>query len=73
MSGFTVQEAFHRFYSVYRLNHPVNAEQEKAAFCIMNCKTGKLGANVSMGTTIWWASFFALNTALRLEILRSDD
>ena len=48
MNGFTVQEVFHRFYSAYRSNHAVSAEQEKAAFCIMNCKTGKLGANVSV-------------------------
>ena len=48
MNGVTVQEVFHRFYSAYCLNHSVSAEQKKVAFCIMNCKTGKLGANVSV-------------------------
>lgn len=42
-----VQEAFQMFYPSYASSHCVTEEQEKAAFSISSCKTGKLGYNVS--------------------------
>lgn len=48
MSDLTVQNVFQRFYTEYCDKYPVSPQQKKAAFCIMNCKTGTFGANVSV-------------------------
>ena len=40
---YPVQEAFQRFYPKYRQLHHVTPWQEKAAQCIMGCKTGEFG------------------------------
>jgi len=47
MADVTVQDVFDVFYEDYRRGHKVSGVQAKAAWCIMNCKTGALGANVS--------------------------
>lgn len=42
-----VQEAFQMFYPSYASSHCLTEAQEKAAFSISACKTGKLGYNIS--------------------------
>lgn len=42
-----VQEAFQMFYPSYASSHCITEEQEKAAFSISACKTGRLGYNIS--------------------------
>lgn len=44
----TVQDVFHRFYPDYEKSHELSAAQRKAAYHIMNCKTGAFGVNVSV-------------------------
>ena len=44
-SGCTVQDIFHRFYPAYESSHNVSPAQRKAAYHIMNCKTGAFGVN----------------------------
>lgn len=43
MSDYLIREAFQLFYADYRAKHTVTPEQESAAWCIMQCKTGLLG------------------------------
>ena len=47
-SGCTVQDVFHHFYPDYEKSHAVSAIQRKAAYHIMNCKTGAFGVNISI-------------------------
>ena len=44
----TVQDIFLRFYPEYLDKHTPSPQQSKVANCIINCKTGAYGANVSM-------------------------
>ena len=44
----TVQDIFLRFYPNYLDKYTPSPQQSKVANCIMNCKTGAYGANVSM-------------------------
>lgn len=44
----TVQDVFNRFYPEYEKNHELPAVQRKAAYHIMNCKTGAFGVNISV-------------------------
>ena len=43
----TVQDLFLRFYSRYLDHYTPSAQQSKVANCIINCKTGAYGVNVS--------------------------
>lgn len=47
-NSYTIQDVFHRFYPQYESSHCVSADQRKAAFHIMNCKTGAFGVNLSV-------------------------
>lgn len=47
-TGCTIQDVFHRFYPGYENSHKLSAAQKKAAFHIMNCKTGRFGMNISV-------------------------
>ena len=44
----TVQDIFLRFYPKYLDKHTPSPQQSKVANCIINCKTGAYGANVSV-------------------------
>jgi hypothetical protein len=44
----TVQDVFDRFYPAYEKAHILPAHNRKAAFHIMNCKTGAFGVNISV-------------------------
>ena len=44
----TIQDVFERFYPVYEKTHELPAHHRKAAFHIMNCKTGAFGVNISV-------------------------
>ena len=44
----TVQDIFLRFYPKYLDKYTPSPQQSKVANCIINCKTGAYGANVSM-------------------------
>ena len=44
----TIQDVFHRFYSSFESTHSISLAQRKAAYHIMNCKTGAFGVNVSV-------------------------
>lgn len=44
----TIQDVFHRFYSSFESTHSISPAQRKAAYHIMNCKTGAFGVNVSV-------------------------
>ena len=44
----TVQDIFLRFYPEYLDKYTPSSQQSKVANCIINCKTGAYGANVSM-------------------------
>lgn len=44
---YPIRSAFQNFYPSYAASHFVSKEQEKAAFCIGACKTGKLGYTLS--------------------------
>ena len=44
----TIQDVFERFYPVYEKSHELPAHHRKAAFHIMNCKTGAFGVNISV-------------------------
>ena len=48
MSKPTVQDIFLQFYPEYLDKYTPSATQAKVANCIMNCKTGAYGANVSI-------------------------
>ena len=43
----TIQDVFHRFYPSFESTHSISPAQRKAAYHIMNCKTGAFGVNVS--------------------------
>ena len=44
----TVQDIFHRFYPRYLEHYSPSPQQSKVAHCIINCKTGAYGTNVSI-------------------------
>ena len=44
----TIQDVFLRFFPAYTDTHPLSDVQKKAAHCIMNCKTGAFGMNISV-------------------------
>ena len=48
MSKPTVQDIFLRFYPRYLEQYMPSPQQSKVANCIINCKTGAYGANISM-------------------------
>ena len=48
MSKPTIQNIFLRFYPSYLDKYTPSPQQSKVANCIINCKTGAYGANVSM-------------------------
>lgn len=48
MAEYLIREAFQMFYATYRSKHSVTPEQESAAWCIMQCKTGLLGFTESI-------------------------
>ena len=48
MSKATVQDIFLRFYPRYLEKYTPSANQSKVAHCIINCKTGAYGANISI-------------------------
>ena len=47
-NGCTIQDVFNRFYPAYMKTHELSSGQRKAAYHIMNCKTGAFGVNVSV-------------------------
>ena len=44
----TVQDIFHRFYPRYIEHYSPSTQQSKVAHCIINCKTGAYGTNISI-------------------------
>ena len=44
----TIRDVFNRFYPDYEKHHVLSARQKKAAYHIMNCKTGAFGVNRSV-------------------------
>ena len=48
MSKPTIQDIFLRFYPQYLDKYTPSPQQSKVANCIINCKTGAYGANISM-------------------------
>ena len=48
MDKLTVQDIFHRFYPRYLEHYSPSSQQSKVAHCIVNCKTGAYGTNVSI-------------------------
>ena len=44
----TIQDVFNRFYPAYEKTHELSTVQRKAAYHIMNCKTGAFGVNIGM-------------------------
>ncbi len=48
MGKLTIQDIFLRFYPRYLDKYTPSPEQSKIANCIINCKTGAYGANISM-------------------------
>ena len=45
---YTIQDVFNRFYPAYEKTHELSTVQRKAAYHIMNCKTGAFGVNIGM-------------------------
>ena len=45
---YTIQDIFNHFYPAYEASHKLSPVQKKAAYHIMNCKTGAFGVNVSV-------------------------
>jgi hypothetical protein len=43
----TIQDVFHQFLPEYCETHNFSETQHLAAFCISNCRTAEMGANVS--------------------------
>jgi hypothetical protein len=43
----TIQDVFHRFYSSFESTHSISPAQRKAAYHIMNCKTGAFGVTAA--------------------------
>ena len=48
MASPTIQDIFLEFYPQYLQKYRPSPDQQRAANAIMNCKTGRLGANVSV-------------------------
>ena len=48
----TIQDVFNRFYPEYERSHKLSAVHRKAAYHIMNCKTGAKTAAVFPSITI---------------------
>ena len=48
MNNPTVQDIFHQFYPRYLEHYSPSSQQSKVAYCIINCKTGAYGTNVSI-------------------------
>ena len=48
MNNPTVQDIFHQFYPRYLEHYSPSSQQSKVAHCIINCKTGAYGTNVSI-------------------------
>ena len=48
MNNPTVQDVFHQFYPRYLEHYSPSSQQSKVAYCIINCKTGAYGTNVSI-------------------------
>ena len=48
MTDLTIQDIFYRFYPDYLEKYTPSAAQARVATCIMNCKTGAYGVNVSV-------------------------
>lgn len=44
----TIQDVFNRFYPDYEKRHTLSSDQRKAAYHIINCKTGAFGVNISV-------------------------
>lgn len=44
----TIQDVFDRFYPDYEKDHCIPSHHRRAAFHIMNCKTGTFGVNISI-------------------------
>lgn len=44
---YPIRDIFQSFFRDYSDSHSVSKEQQKAAFCISECKTGSLGHNLS--------------------------
>ena len=44
---YKIRTAFRKFFPGYSKTHVISPEQEKAGFCISECKTGTLGYNIS--------------------------
>lgn len=44
----TIQDVFYSFYPDFEKKHALSAVQRKAAYHIMNCKTGAFGVNISV-------------------------
>lgn len=48
-SGYRIRDAFQKFYQDFLVAHPdIPLQKRKTAECIMKCKTGELGYNVSI-------------------------
>ena len=47
MADYLIRDAFQTFYADYRSRNVATPEQESAAWCIMQCKTGQLGFSES--------------------------
>jgi len=48
MDSPTIQDIFNTFYPEYLKEHTPSLDQHRTANAIMNCKTGRLGANVTV-------------------------
>jgi len=44
----SVQDVFQKFYEDYRKKYQTSSEQDRVAFDIIQCKSGRLGANASL-------------------------
>ena len=47
-AAITIRDIFNRFYPDYEKHHVLSARKKKAAYHIMNCKTGAFGVNLSV-------------------------
>lgn len=50
MSDLAIQRVFHASYDKFAPSHSLSPVQSKAAISILNCKTGRLGRNISQCT-----------------------
>ena len=68
----TIQDVFHHFYSSFESTHDISPAQRKAAYHIMNCKTGAFGVNVSVChkgrvMNMRWGRFGSINICLLID------